>query len=596
MNRKRRVAIAISLVTIITTALPIARKTVAYAQDQFQTDEQKQEIQQTSDFVRGRLLVRFRSETMSLARRDLIAEAGARDAGTLPATGVHILELPVEADEEATVRALQTRPEVEFAELDRLIPPAEVTPNDPWYANWEWHLRKIQAPTAWETAVGSNNVVIAVLDTGVDSAHEDLSSKLVPGWNVYGNNSDTRDINGHGTQVAGTAAASSNNAIGVASLAWGCLLMPIRISDNSGFATFSAMASGLTWAADHGARVANISYRASTSSTVASAAQYFQNHGGVVAIAAGNEGVFDPSSDNPYVLTVGGTDSTDALYPWSNTGNNLDVVAPGSAYTSVNGGGYTAASGTSIAAPIVSSLAALLFSINPSLTGDEVQTLIKQSADDIGSGGWDTSYGWGRVNAARAVSIAGGGIRDTTPPVVSFTSPGSAATVSRTISVAVSATDNRGVTAVNLSVDGTVIGTDNAGPYSFQWNTIGWADGSHTLTATALDAAGNSATATIPVIVSNPMDTTPPTITILSPASGARIGTSVTVSVSAFDQVGVVRVELYVDGALIANSTSSPFTTRWNSRRARAGSHTLQCKAYDSAGNVGVSPNCVVYR
>src|SRR5215470_11380450 len=110
MNRKYRVAIAIALVSIITTALPVARKAVAYAQDPFQTVEQKQENEQSSNFVRGRVLVRFRSETMSLARRDLIAEAGARDAGTLPATGVHILDLPVEADEEATVKALQTRP------------------------------------------------------------------------------------------------------------------------------------------------------------------------------------------------------------------------------------------------------------------------------------------------------------------------------------------------------------------------------------------------------------------------------------------------------------------------------------------------------
>src|SRR5215467_9280554 len=126
MKKIYRVAIAFSLVALITGTVPTPRSMTAYSQDRLQTAEQRQDAVETSKFIRGRVLVRFRFETMSLARRDLIAEAGAKDAGTLPAIGVHILELPVEANEEATVRALQTRPEVEFAELDRLVPPAEV--------------------------------------------------------------------------------------------------------------------------------------------------------------------------------------------------------------------------------------------------------------------------------------------------------------------------------------------------------------------------------------------------------------------------------------------------------------------------------------
>src|SRR5438445_434046 len=152
---------------------------------------------------------------------------------------------------------------------------------------------------------------------------------MLPGWNVYDNNSDTSDVYGHGTSVAGVAAATSNNGAGVASVAWGCKLLPVRISDLNGYATYSTIASGLTYAADHGARVANVSFRASDSSTVASAAQYFQSKGGVVAMAAGNESTFVSSADNPYVLTVSATDSNDALTSWSNTGNNIDLAAPG---------------------------------------------------------------------------------------------------------------------------------------------------------------------------------------------------------------------------------------------------------------------------
>jgi len=597
MNKKIRVALSIVSITVTVLSISFPRNTIAHGQEHAQTARHEGEnTRQPPEFIRGRILVQFRAETLAMAAPDMIAEAGARDTGTLPGTGVHVIELQTGADEEALVRALQSRPEVEFAELDEIVPPADLIPNDPWYANWEWHLRKIQAPTAWPTTEGSSNVVIAILDTGVDGTHEDLASKLVPGWNVYDNNSDTRDVNGHGTLVAGTAAASSNNAVGVASVAWGCRVMPVRISDISGYGYFSTMASGLTWAADHGARVANLSYRASTSSTVASAAQYFQSKGGVVTVAAGNEGTFEPSLDNPYLLTVSGTDSNDLLYAWSNTGNNMDVAAPGSAFTTVNGGGYSAASGTSIAAPIVAGVAALILSANPNLTGDETQTILKQSADDLGPAGWDTSYGWGRVNAARAVAMASGGSVDNTPPTVSLVSPASGASVSGTVSVQVTASDNVSVSSVGLSVDGVLIGTDTAAPWNFSWNTTAAANGAHTLTATGRDAAGNTATADVLVTVSNSSDTTPPTINIVSPANGAGVSSSVYVLVNAFDQTGVVRVELYVDGVLTATSTAAPFTTRWNAKRARAGAHTLQCKAYDAAVNVGVSPTCLVYR
>src|SRR6185369_14948071 len=162
------------------------------------------------------------------------------------------------------------------AELDRILPPAEVTPNDPWFGSWEWYLTKIGAPAASSTTTGDKSIIIAILDTGVESTHPDLQAKLVPGWNIYDNNSDTRDVYGHGTVVAGTVAASSNNGQGVASIAWNCPIMPVRISALDGTAAYSAMAIGLTWAADHGARVANLSYMASNSSTVRSAASYFQ--------------------------------------------------------------------------------------------------------------------------------------------------------------------------------------------------------------------------------------------------------------------------------------------------------------------------------
>jgi subtilisin family serine protease len=201
-----------------------------------------------------------------------------------------------------------------------------MTLNDPDYSS-QWHLPKVSCGSAWNTTSG--NVIIAILDTGVDANHPDLASRITAGWNFYDDDSNTTDVTGHGTSVAGTAAAAGNNGVGVASVAWGCQIMPVRISDPAGNASISTIASALIWAADNGARVANISYACTNFSTVVSAAQYFQSKGGVVTVAAGNDGVYDSTADNPYVLTASATTSTDTVASWSNTGTNIDVAAPG---------------------------------------------------------------------------------------------------------------------------------------------------------------------------------------------------------------------------------------------------------------------------
>jgi subtilisin family serine protease len=548
-------------------------------------------------FVPGRVLVKFRDNVGLDHARQIVAALGARDADELPGIGVMVLDLPDQADEKAFAHALSARGDVEFAELDQILKPADITPNDPWFANWEDHLRRIQAPTAWSTTVGSSNVVIAILDTGVDSNHEDLAANIVPGWNTYNNNSSTMDVSGHGTAVAGTAAAVSNNGVGVASVCWSCRIMPIRVSDMTGYATYSAIANGLTWAADHGARVANISYIVSDSSAVTSAAQYFQGKGGVVTSSAGNYSTFSNSPDNPYILTVSATDYFDVIYSYSNTGKNIDVAAPGDSVSTQMGGGYVSTGGTSYSAPIVAGVAALVMSVNPQLSGDQVQNIVKQSADDLGAAGWDPLYGAGRVNAARAVSMAAnGGTIDTIPPTIAFTYPSNGMTVSAVLTVQISASDNTGVSAVDLSVDGISVGSTSVTPYAFQWDSRLAANGSHSFSARATDSRGNVSAATITVNVQNVIDATPPSITISSPTNGSKVSMSLPVYVNASDNTNVVRVELYADAVLVATSNSAPFTTKWNTKKVVAGAHNLQCRAYDAAGNAGSSQVVTVYK
>jgi subtilisin family serine protease len=547
--------------------------------------------------VPGRVLVQFKQGITESQANAVLTALSSRSVGQVPQTGVHIVQLPPNANEAAFANVFAARPEINFAELDRILRPADLTPNDPWYANWQWYLPKISAPAAWSTSIGSASIIIAIVDTGVYGAHEDLASKLVPGWNIYSNNSDTSDVYGHGTQVAGTAAAMGNNGIGVASVCWNCSIMPIRVSDSTGSATYSALASGTTWAADHGARVANMSFIVSDSSTVSSAARYFQQKGGVVTSSAGNYSAFDSTADNPYILTVSATDPNDNLYSWSNTGKNVDVAAPGCVYTTANGGGYTSGCGTSFSAPIVAGVAGLILSANPSLSPSQVTKILQQSADDIGAPGWDPSFGWGRVNAAKAVSMALSNITTTTAPAVSFQSPLSGATISGTAGIQVSASSSAGVTSVTLYVDNVLTGTSTVSPYAWSVNTTSLSNSSHSLMAVAKDTLGNSSSAAISVTVNNSVpDATPPTASVTSPANGATVSGNITVSVTAADNVGIASLDLLVDGTSAGTDTAAPYTFKVNTAKWVKGAHTLQARARDAAGNVGLSAVVTVYK
>ncbi len=421
----------------------------------------------------------------------LFAGHRAAEVGAIHQINVRVLRVP-EAELESVVTALRQNPRLEFVEPDSVLEP-DLIPDDPYFPS-EWHLPIIGAPTAWDVTLGSSNLVIAILDSGVDASHPDLAPEIVPGWNFYDTNSNTADINGHGTAVAGAAAARGNNGVGVAGLVWGCRIMPVRITDTNGNGTIAMIADGLTWAADQGARVANISFTVSASPTVTSAAQYFQSMGGLVIAGAGNNGIAYTNGDNPFILTVSATDPNDVIETWSTTGSNIDLSAPGEGIlTTALGGGYASGTGTSFSAPIVAGVAALVLSVNPGLSGAQVRGLLEQTADDLGPAGWDTSYGYGRVNASNAVFAAVNmPASNAIPPTVTITAaPAGGNIVSGIINVDVSATDGVGVTNVGWYLDGVLTGSGATAPADFSWNTTQSANGAHTLQAKASGVNGN---------------------------------------------------------------------------------------------------------
>jgi thermitase len=561
-------------------------------------------------WVKGRVLVQPRA---GLSEKDLdkiLGEHGGRRAQRISQINTYIVQLPEGTDEAAVAKALKGHPHIKFAELDRAVEP-NLTLNDQYFPN-EWHLTQIGAPTAWNATTGSS-VIIAVLDSGVDASHPDLTANLVPGWNFSDNNSNTSDVSGHGTAVAGIASAVGNNSVGVAGVSFGSKIMPLRITDSTGYAWWSMVAQGITYAADHGARVANVSYEgACCSSTIISAAQYLRSKGGVLTASAGNDGTLMSYTPSDYVTTVSATDSSDAFASFSAYGNYVDVAAPGvGIWTTTMGGGYAALSGTSGSAPLTAGVYALMLAANPKLAPSTLDSILFKTALDLGSSGYDMYYGWGRVNAAAAVAQAQQTVAtDTTAPTVSIGSPGPSTKVSGLVPISVSASDNVGVTRVDLLVNGTVYASDTTAPFGFSWDTTTLPDGSATLQAKAYDAAGNvGASGSVSVTVAN--DTIPPTVTIASPVSGAVVSGSVAISVSATDNNKVSQISLSIDGQQVALSYGSTLSYTWSvsttstatstttskgkgkklqtsTTTIQSGtSHTITAIAMDPAGNQG---------
>ena len=544
---------------------------------------------QPSEWVKGRLVVQTRAGLPDAELAEVLKPHGGKSR-RIGKTDLFIIDLPSGMSEQAVLSQLEHHPYLKFAELDAIVKPAFV-PNDP-YLGSEWHLATIGATAAWDRSQGTG-VVIAVLDTGVDATHPDLAARIVPGWNVYDNNSNTADVTGHGTAVAGTAAASMNNSAGVAGVAGAARIMPMRICDLSGNATGSSIAQALTYAADHGARVANISFGGVPgNSTVQTAAQYMKNKGGLVVVAAGNNGVNENITPSTTMISVSAVEQTDVKTTWSSYGSFVTVAAPGNTiWTTTRGGGYGQWWGTSFASPVAAGTLALMMAARPDLPNTTIESLLASTAVDLGAAGRDIYYGYGRVNASAAVNAAvAATASDTQAPSVAITSPTGGSSVGGVVAVNVSASDNVGVTRVELRANGNTVATDTSSPFAFSWDSRTVANGSASLVAYAFDAAGNSkASSAVSVGVSNTVvaDTTAPTVQITNPASGAQVSGMVSVNVSASDNAGAAGItqSLYIDGGLRATGTGGSLSYNWNSRKVSPGSHTIQAIARDAAGN-----------
>jgi serine protease len=360
--------------------------------------------------------------------------------------GYALVRVPLGLEEDSLAR-LEANPQVELVERN-VFRHATFTPNDTYYS-YQWHMPQIQMGQAWDVADGSG-VVVAVIDTGV--AYENYAgfaqapdlagTSFTAGYDFVHNDAHPNDDNGHGTHVAGTIAQTTNNSLGVAGVAYGATIMPIKVLNNAGSGTLDDVVDGITWATDHGADVINLSLGGSAASAEQTAINYALSNGVVVVAAAGNEGVSSLSCPACYpgVIAVGATDYNRNRAPYSSygcgqSGHCLDVVAPGGDVTvDLNDDGYADGvlqqtfedtcsgieppsdlttfvycffQGTSMATPHVAGAAALLLDDNPSLTRQQVGDCLRDTALDRGAAGYDTVYGHGLIQIRDALNSCG---------------------------------------------------------------------------------------------------------------------------------------------------------------------------------------------
>ncbi len=328
-------------------------------------------------------------------------------------------------------------------------------PNDPFYppsgllAQGQWGLPRMGMPAAWDITTGSPDVVVAIIDTGIDANVQDFAGRILSPYDAIDHRTDWpewRDNLGHGTAVAGVAVSQGNDAQGIAGVAWNVKIMPVKIADTAGTTDY-VLADGIYWAVDHGADVINISFAGASSTAVETAAVNYALSHDVPVIAAGGNSY--PSSDIAYpaalpgVIAVGATTPSDTRASFSSIGSALDLAAPGTEILSHNVGSSSWASwsGTSFASPEVAGVVALMKSLDPSLTPTQITGILTSTADDLGAAGWDSNFGWGMVDAAKALAQVRGGSSVTTSSSTTTTTSSTTTTTTAPPSTTTSVTE-----------------------------------------------------------------------------------------------------------------------------------------------------------
>ena len=519
----------------------------------------------------------------SRALAGVAAEAvtrGGQQRRTLRQLDTVTVEVPPAAVADFTARMRQRR-DVEHVEVVARRSFSFV-PDDQQYPATTPYLDAVAAPAAWDVHRGDSTVRIAVVDSGVDVDHPDLAGRVTDTYNAVTGSSDVTDAVGHGTFVAGVAAATGNNGIGIAGASMGASVMAVKVADDAGQAWTDAVAGGILWAADHGANVINLSLGSATRSQVESdAVAYAVRKGVLVVAAAGNDAGTAPMypAAEPQVVAVGATDAAGHRASFSQYGSWVTVAAPGTHVTgtaptagsSFFQPGYDVADGTSFSAPLVSAEAALLWSLRPGVSADDVRQAVIRSAHDYANLG----LGAGQVDFRRAYDA----LRPDSVPTL--TAPAEGATVSGAVQLSASSTAPK----VRFLVDGNPLGSPvatSAGTAVATWPSWGQSNGSHTVTAVDCSTDDLCGTPQAPVTVT--LTNEAPVLT--SPRAAQTLSGSATFTATATGGA----VAFLVDGVRRGTDTTAPYALTYPVSSLTDGTHTVQAISCSASGTLCTGP------
>ncbi|WP_423225167.1 S8 family serine peptidase [Candidatus Amarolinea aalborgensis] len=390
---------------------------------------QRPDSTQAPDVVPDEVVVRFADGVSAETVTSVASAYHLQIKHHIPALNVYILATRP-GQTEAAIRALNRLPGVRYAEPN-YVAKIDLTPTDPDYSDVSkvYAPQMINAEPGWNVTIGSPNMIVAVLDTGISMTHPEFSGRILPSYDFANNDSDPSDDEGHGTHVAGIIAAAMNNGQGSTGIAPGVKILPVKVMNNLGHGSWGWVADGIIYATDHGARVINMSLGGTTTGyLMTDAVRYAAERDVVMVAASGNSGINQPEypSYYPEVIAVGATTYYDDWFTISNYGTWIDVTAPGDTVWSTlweptNPNTYQYFSGTSMAAPHVSGLAALILSAHPTFSSADVRALMRQTAADKGTPGFDIYYGYGRIDVGAAMAAAASWVPYTPTPTVTPT-------------------------------------------------------------------------------------------------------------------------------------------------------------------------------
>ncbi|MFC1496566.1 S8 family serine peptidase [Candidatus Margulisiibacteriota bacterium] len=569
--------------------------------------------------VPGEIIVKFRNRVKDNVAKKYKAKQlkqifkGARKSGIHKRSGqfaylpdlsnTYVIKFDKDQDIFEIIKTLKQDPDVIYAHPNGIIKKLSTTPNDTSYSN-QWAPARIGLEDVWDVTQGSSNITIAVIDTGVDYDHEDLSGKVILGRDYVNGDNDPEDDDGHGTHVAGIAAAIGNNSTGMAGIDWGAKILVIKVLDAIGSGSIENVALGIRYAADNGADVINLSLGDYTNyPALENAIDYADALGVIIVAAAGNDGRSTPMYPAAYsnVLAVASTDADDVRSVWnglqsSNYGSWINIAAPGgkgnssnidNIYSTYRSNTYIFDGGTSMAAPHIAGVVSLILNLKPALTRAQVFDRIESTAVDIDAlnPGYDGLLGAGRINAAAAL-----------PPIAVISSPATSEVIAGTTTISGTAR------AVNLSSYTLAIGSGaipasyttittgatqiNSGTLS-SYTTTGQADGTYTLKLTVEDTIPETAEVTTTFIIDN----TNPTSSITYPANQATLTDSITIQGTAADtNINYFILEYSSDGTTFnkidssGQSITAADLLTWNTA-GLSGPYTLRLTTVDRAGN-----------